>query len=99
MYTLLYLYVLFIYFWLRWVFLATHGFSLVAASGDNSPVSVHRILIAVASLFAEHSHTGFTSCSLSSLECGLSSYGMQALLLGSMRNFPDQWSDPLSLQW
>ena len=27
---------LFIYFWLRWVFVATHGLSLVAASGGYS---------------------------------------------------------------
>ena len=35
----------FIYFWLLWVFVAAHGLSLVAASG---------LLIAVASLVAEH---------------------------------------------
>ena len=36
---------LFIYFWLCWVFVAMQGFSLVAA---------RRLLIAVASLVAEH---------------------------------------------
>ena len=36
---------LFIYFWLRWVFVAAHGLSLVAVSG---------LLIAVASLVVEH---------------------------------------------
>ena len=35
----------FIYFWLRWVFVAARGFSLVAASG---------LLTAVASLVVEH---------------------------------------------
>ena len=44
---------LFIYFWLRWVFVAVHGLSLVAASGGYSSV-VCRLLIAVASLVAEH---------------------------------------------
>ena len=34
-----------IYFWLRWVFVAVRGLSLVAANG---------LLIAVASLVAEH---------------------------------------------
>ena len=36
---------LFIYFWLRWVFVAAQGLLLVA---------VHGLLIAVASLVAEH---------------------------------------------
>ena len=30
------LFILFIYFWLRWVFVAAHGLSLVAASGGYS---------------------------------------------------------------
>ena len=44
---------LFIYFWLRWVFVAAHGLSLVAASGGYS-AAVRGLLIAVASLVAEH---------------------------------------------
>ena len=44
----------FIYFWLRWVFVAAHGLSLVAASRGYSSVAVRRLLIAVASLVAEH---------------------------------------------
>ena len=39
------LFILFIYFWLRWAFGAAHGLSLVAASG---------LLVALASLVAEH---------------------------------------------
>ena len=38
------------YFCLRWVFVAAHGFSLVAASG----VVVRRLLITVVSLFVAH---------------------------------------------
>ena len=38
------------YFWLHWVFTAAHGLSLLAASGGYSPVEVHGLLIAVASL-------------------------------------------------
>ena len=34
------------------------GFSLVAESGGYSPVAAHRLLIAVASLVAEHGHWG-----------------------------------------
>ena len=44
---------LFIYLWLRWVFVATHGLSLVAASGGYSVV-VRVLLITVASLVVEH---------------------------------------------
>ena len=43
----------FLLFWLRWVFVAACGLSLVAASGSYS-VAVHGLLIAVASLVAEH---------------------------------------------
>ena len=44
---------LFIYFWLRWVFVAARGLFLVAASGGYS-VAVCGLLTAVASLVAEH---------------------------------------------
>ena len=40
-------------FWLRWVFVAERGLSLVEASEGYSVV-VHGLLIAVASLIAEH---------------------------------------------
>ena len=45
---------LFIYFWLRWVFVAAHGLSLVAVSGGLLFAAVRRLLVAVASLVAEH---------------------------------------------
>ena len=45
---------LFIYFWLRWVFIAVRGLSLVVASGGLLFVAVRGLLIAVASLVAEH---------------------------------------------
>ena len=44
---------LFTYFWLHRVFVAARGLSLVVASGGYS-VAVHGLLIAVASLVAEH---------------------------------------------
>ena len=47
------IYLFYFYFWLCWVFVAARGLSLVAASGDYS-VAVHGLLIAVASLVAEH---------------------------------------------
>ena len=45
---------LFFYFWLRWVFVAACGLSLVAVSGGLLFVEVHGLLIVVASLAAEH---------------------------------------------
>ena len=47
------LFTLFIYFWLHWVFIAAHGLSLVVASGVILFVSMHGLLIAVASLAVE----------------------------------------------
>ena len=50
---LFYYYYYFFFFWLCWVFVAVHGLSLVAARGGYS-VAVRGLLIAVASLVAEH---------------------------------------------
>ena len=47
------LFILFIYFWLHWVFIAGRGLSLVAASGGYS-VAVGGLLTVVASLVVEH---------------------------------------------
>ena len=46
--------ILFVYFWLYWVFVAVRAFSLVAASGGYSSLQVCRLLVAVASLVAQH---------------------------------------------
>ena len=51
---LLFIYLFIYLFWLHWVFVAAHGLSLVAASGGLLFVAVRRLLIAVASLVAEH---------------------------------------------
>ena len=45
---------LFIYFWLCWVFIAVHRLSLAAVNAGYSLVVVFGLLIAVASLVAEH---------------------------------------------
>ena len=47
------LFILFIYFWLRWVSVAARGFSLVAASRGLLFVAVRGLLTVVASLVAE----------------------------------------------
>ena len=55
------------YFWLSWVFLGAHGLSLVAVIGGYSLVAMHRFLMVVASVFAEHGLSrdmGFGSCSI-----------------------------------
>ena len=56
---------LFIYFWLHWVFIATHGLSLVVESKSYPLVVVHGLLIAVASFVGiiDFRCTGFSSCS------------------------------------
>ena len=43
-----------IYFWLRWVFIAARGLSLVAPSRGYFAVVVCGLLTAVASLVAKH---------------------------------------------
>ena len=79
------LFIYLIYFWLRWVFIAVRGLSLVVASGG-----LHGLLIAVASLVAEYGLLGAwasvvvaqgLSCSAA---CGI---------------FPDQGSNPCPLHW
>ena len=56
---------LFIYFWLHWVFIATHGLSLIVESKSYPLVVVHGLLIAVASFVGiiDFRCTGFSSCS------------------------------------
>jgi len=39
---------------MRWVFIAAHGLSLVVAKRDCSLIGVHRLILEVASLVAEH---------------------------------------------
>ena len=55
---------LFIYFWLRWAFVATHGLSLVAVSGGYSSLWCVgfslRWLLLLRSTGSRH--TGFSSC-------------------------------------
>ena len=71
---------LFIYFWLRWVFVAACGLSLVAASGDYSSlrcvgVSLRWLLLL---LSTGSRRAGFGSCGSRALERRLSSCGAGA---------------------
>ena len=100
---------LFIYFWLRWVFVAAHGLSLVAVSGGLLFAAVRRLLVAVASLVAEH---GLQGCGLQQLwhldsvvvACRLQSSGSVIVVHGLSCSatygiFPDQGSNPCPLHW
>ena len=61
---------IFKHFWLHWLFVAACSLSLVVAGGTCSLAAVHRLLISVASLDADH---GLHSMQASVVEaCGLS---------------------------
>ena len=71
---------LFIYFWLRWVFVAARGLSLVAASGGYSSLWCRSFslwwLLFLRSTGSRRA--GFSSCGSQALECRVSSCGAQA---------------------
>ena len=74
------LFILFISFWLRWVFVAAHGLSLVAASGDYSSLWCAGFSLQSPLLWSTGSRcVGFSSCGSRALECRLSSCGSRAL--------------------
>ena len=70
----------FIYFWLRWVFIAAHGLSLVVVSEDYSLVVVLKLLTAMASHCRVRvlRNVGFSTCRMWALKHGMSSCGTQA---------------------
>ena len=75
------LFILFIiYFWLRWVFTAVRGLSLVAASGGHSSLRC----------------VGFGSCGSQAPERRLSSCGTRAWLLRGMWDLPRPVLEPVS---
>ena len=81
---------LFIYFWLHWVFIATRGLSLVAASGGYSLVVVCGLFVAVASLVSEHRLWG-TWASV------VAAYRLSCPVADGI--FPDQGSNLCPLHW
>ena len=81
------LYINLFYFWLRWVFVAAHGLFSSCGKRGPPPVAVSGLLIAVASLVAEHRlqarasvvvALGLSICGSRALEHRLSSCGAQA---------------------
>ena len=74
-------FILFIYFWLRWVFAAARG--LFSSCGERGLLflAVRGLLIAVASPCVQSTgsrRTGFSSCGSRALEHRLSSCGARA---------------------
>ena len=94
----IYVFILFISFWLRWVFLAACVLSLVAASRGYS--SLWCAGFSLWWLFLLRSsgsrHAGFSSCGLWALERWLSSCGARASLLRGMWELPGPGLEPLS---
>ena len=74
------LFILFIYFWLRWVFVVAHGLSLVVVSGGYSSLRCMGFSLQWLLLLRSTGsrHVGFSSCGLRALERRLSSCGARA---------------------
>ena len=97
--------ILFIYFWLRWVFVGVWAFPLVAASRGYSSLYVCRLLVVVASPVAEHRLQGvrasvvvacrLNSCNSRALEHRLNSFGTQTQLLFSMWDLLESGTQPM----
>ena len=89
---------LFIYFLLRWVFVAVRGLSLVAASGGYSSLRCagfsSQWLLLLQSTGSRWA--GFSSCGTWALERRLSSCGTRAYLLRGMWDLPGPGLEPVS---
>ena len=83
---------LFIYFWLRWVFIAVHGLSLVAASGGYSSLRCTGFSLQwLLSLWSTDSrHVGFISCG---------TRAQQLWLTGSREPAQQLWRTGLIAPW
>ena len=100
---------LFIYFWLRWIFVAAHGLSLVVVSRGYSSLWCMsfslRWLLLLKSTGSRHA--GFSSCGLRAsvvVARGLWSSGSEVVAQGlscsmACEIFPDQGSKPCPLHW
>ena len=97
-YLLLLLFNLFIYFWLRWVFVAARRPSLVAVGSGYSLLRCAgfslRWLLLLQSPGSRR--MGFSSCGSWAPECRLSSCGARASLLRGMWDLPGPLLEPVS---
>ena len=89
---------LFIYFWLRWVFVAARGLSPVAASGGYSSLQCADFSLRWPFLLQSTSSrsVGFSSCGSQAPERRLSSCGPRASLLRGMWDLPGPGLEPMS---
>ena len=96
---------IYLFFWLRWVFVAARGLSLVAASRGSSSLqfmgfSFGRFSCCGAQALAVRASVvvarGLSSCSSRAPECRLSSYGTRAQLLRGMWDLPRPGLEPVS---
>ena len=101
----LYLFIYFIYFWLRWVFVAVRGLSLVAASRGYSSLRCPSfslrwlLLLRTRALGTQASVAvtrGLSCCGSRALEQRLSSCGAWAQLLHGMWDLPGPGLEPMS---
>ena len=92
------LFILFFYFWLRWVFVAARRLSLVAASGGYSSLRCTGFSLRWLLLLRSRGsrHMGFSSCGSRALERRLSSCGARAQLLHGMWDLPGPGLKPVS---
>ena len=103
------LFILFIYFWMHWVFVAVHGLSLVVASGGYSSLWCTGISLQWLLLLQSTGsrHTGFSSCGVWAQWLWLVGSRAQPQQLWHMGLvaplacgiFLDQGSNPCSLHW
>ena len=96
--TFFFKFILFIYFWLRWVFLAACVLFLVAASGGYFSLRCVgfslRWLLLLQSTGSRH--VSFHSCGMRALQRRLSTCGARASLLRGMWELPGPGLEPLS---
>ena len=89
---LIYLFILFIYFWLCWVFVAARGLSLVAASEGHSPLQCAGLSLPWPLLLQS---TGSRRADFSS--CGM--WAQQPWLMGSRAQAQQLWHrSPVALR-
>ena len=91
-FSLINLFILFIYFRLCWVFIVVCGLCLFTASGGFSCCGARALGMWVSVVVALR----LSSCSLRALEHGLSSYGARAQLLRGMWDLPGPGLKPVS---
>ena len=94
--TMFYIFVFF-NFWLRWVFVAACGFSLVAASGGPSSISVRGLLMAGASPVVACGLQAHRLQSAQHVDSVVVAHGLSCSKACGI--FPDQGSNPCPMYW